>query len=210
VNTSLRAVPKESTSIGLGGGDAAANHVQSPGESAALTDDYGRILRYVRSLVRDPMEAEDLTQETFLRAYRAREELRDQEARIAWLYSIATHVCVDRLRQRKRRPGEPGSALEETESVDAGPLLQQLVEQGEMGECVQRYVDHLSDEYRAVLLLHDQHELTNPQIAELLGISLATVKIRLHRARRKLRASLEGGCAFSHDERNVLVCEPRA
>jgi DNA-directed RNA polymerase specialized sigma24 family protein len=53
------------------------------------------------------------------------------------------------------------------------------------------------------------HELTAAEIAQLLGESLATVKIRLHRARRKLGLALQAGCEFSHDERDVLVCESK-
>jgi RNA polymerase sigma-70 factor (ECF subfamily) len=75
---------------------------------------------------------------------------------------------------------------------------------------VQRYLEGLSDSYRAVNWLHDLDSLTGPQIAEILGVSLATVKIRLHRARVRLRAQLEAGCAFGHDERDVLVCEPKS
>ena len=59
----------------------------------------------VRSVVRDADEAEDLTQETFLRAYSARDSLRDPDAILPWLYSVANHVCLDRLRQRARRHG---------------------------------------------------------------------------------------------------------
>jgi RNA polymerase sigma-70 factor (ECF subfamily) len=178
-------------------------------EPVDLADAYPRILRYVRSLIRDPSEAEDLTQETFLRAYRSRDALRDPAARLTWLYRIATHVCVDRLRQRARRPVELDAALEEAELADAGPPLQQVIEPGDMSACVQDFLAGLPDGYRAVLLLHDLHELPGPRIAELLGLSLPTVKIRLHRARLKLRAALAAGCVFSHDERDVPVCEPR-
>jgi RNA polymerase sigma-70 factor, ECF subfamily len=178
-------------------------------ESDDLVDAYPRILRYVGSIVRNSAEAEDLTQETFLRAYRAREALRDPQAQMTWLYRIATRVCLDRMRQRTRRPVEADATVEEVDLADPDPPLQQVIEQDDMSACVQAYVANLPDSYRAVLLLNDLHELTAPQIAALLDISLPTVKIRLHRARRKLRATLEGGCVFSHDERNVFVCEPR-
>ena len=178
-------------------------------ESIVIDEAYPRILRYVRGLVRDPSEAEDLTQETFLRAYRAREELRDPQARLSWLYRIATHICFDRLRQRARRPEVLVPSVEEAELADAGPPLLQVIEQSEMSACVQNYLVGMADSYRSVLLLHDLHEQTTPQIADLLGLSVATVKIRLHRARVKLRAALQAGCDFSHDERDVLVCEPR-
>jgi RNA polymerase sigma-70 factor, ECF subfamily len=177
-------------------------------ESRAINDAYPRILRYARTLARDPAEAEDLTQEVFLRAFRARDTLHDPQAQLSWLYRIATHVWVDRVRQRTRRPQESETALEDSELADAGPGLQQVIEQSDMSACVQEYLVNLPDAYRAVLLLHDLHELPGPQIADMLDLSLATVKIRLHRARLKLRAALAAGCVFSHDERNVLVCEP--
>ena len=61
------------------------------------------VTRYIRYLVRDAAEAEDLAQETLLRAYRQRTTLRDPAALASWLYQIATHVSIDRLRQRARR-----------------------------------------------------------------------------------------------------------
>jgi RNA polymerase sigma-70 factor (ECF subfamily) len=163
------------------------------------------------SMVRDTAEAEDLTQETFLRAYQRRDSLRDEGAQTAWLYRIATHVCLDRLRQYARRsPKESSADLDDIDVAEPDtPSLQQTLERGEMSECVQGYLNRLSDSYRAVILLHDLHELTASEIAQLLGESLATIKIRLHRARRKLSMALGAGCNFSHDERDVLVCESK-
>ena len=182
-------------------------------ENAAsiFEEDYPRIFRYIMSMVRDTAEAEDLTQETFLRAYQRRDSLRDKGAQTAWLYRIATHICLDRLRQYARRsPKESEADLNEVDVPEPDtPSLQKALEQGEMSECVQRYFNRLSDSYRSVILLHDMHELTAPEIAQLLGESLATIKIRLHRARRKLSVALAAGCEFSHDERDVLVCESK-
>lgn len=178
-------------------------------EATAFADAYPRIRRYVQSLVRDPAEAEDLTQEVFLRAHRSRDSLRETGALMAWLYRIATHVSVDRMRQRARRPVEAESTPEEVEPADAGPAMQQVIEQSEMSACVQDYLAALPDNYRGVLMLRDLQDMSGPEIAELLGISLATVKIRLHRGRMKLRAALQAGCAFERDQRNVLVCEPQ-
>ena len=61
-----------------------------------------------------------------------------------------------------------------------------------------------------MILLHDVEGLTNPEIAELLGASVPAVKIRLHRARNRLRDALAGACSFSTDERGVLVCDPKS
>jgi RNA polymerase sigma-70 factor (ECF subfamily) len=173
--------------------------------------DYQRIFRYIMSMVRDTAEAEDLTQETFLRAYRRRDSLQDEGAQTAWLYRIATNVCLDRLRQYARRaPMESETDLDQVDIAEPDtPSLQQVIERDEMSACVQSYLNRLSDSYRAVILLHDMHELTSPEIAQLLGESLSAVKIRLHRARRKLGTALEAGCAFSYDERSVLTCESK-
>jgi RNA polymerase sigma-70 factor (ECF subfamily) len=179
--------------------------------SVFFQGDYQRIYRYILSMIRDPAEAEDLTQETFLRAYRQRDSLREAAARTAWLYRIATHVCLDRLRQYARRnPMESDTDLDQVDVAEPDtPSLQQTMERDEMSGCVQRFLSRLSDRYRAVILLHDMHDLTAAEIAQLLGDSLDTVKIRLHRARMKLRAALEAGCEFSHDERSVLTCESK-
>ena len=178
---------------------------------AAFGVHYAQILRYVRSVVRDAAEAEDLTQETFLRAYRARNSLRDRDAMLPWLYSVATHVCLDRLRQRTRH-AQARSDLdpEGVSPPDPDPSAGQLVEQEEMSECVEAYVSEFSDAYRAVLLMHDVKGLTAREIGELLGDSTGSVKIRLHRARKQLQAALEAGCEFTHDERGTLVCDPKA
>ena len=179
--------------------------------SGRFEGDYDRIFRYIVSIVRNTAEAEDLTQETFLRAYQRCDSLRNKGAQTAWLYRIATHICLDRLRQYARRsPKESNTDLDEIDVTEPDTLsLQQTLERDEMSECVQHYLNRLSDSYRAVILLHDMHELTALEIAELLGESLATIKIRLHRARRKLSIALKAGCAFSHDERDVLVCESK-
>lgn len=182
--------------------------VKFPAAPALFEEHYPRIYRYTLNLMHDPAEADDAVQETFVRAYRHLNSLRDWNALTAWLYRIATHVCLDRIRQKTRGAEiEPETDLDDLEEIDT-PSLQQIVERNDMSACVQRYLDGLSDSYRSVILMHDLDGLTGAQIAAALGVSLATVKIRLHRARLRLRAQLEAGCAFSHDERDVLVCEP--
>ena len=176
-----------------------------------FTEHYPTILRYVRSVVRDADEAQDLTQETFLRAHRRRDSLRDPEAALPWLYSIATHVCLDRLRQRSRQaPAESEADPEQVLVPDRGPTAERLVEQEDMRACVEAFVRDLRDSYRAVLLLHDVKGLTCGEIAVLLGDSTGSVKIRLHRARKQLQAAFETDCVISQDEGGTLVCDPKA
>lgn len=170
-----------------------------------------RILRYVSSMVRDATEAEDVLQEVMLRASRSYAELRAEEALATWIFRVATHACVDHLRRRARRlPVEIWTELDELVAYDDSlPSLERTVEREEMSSCVQRLLGHLPDQYRSVLILADLQGLTAPEIGELLGLTLTTVKIRIHRGRTLLRKELEAGCSFSCDERGVLVCEPK-
>jgi RNA polymerase sigma-70 factor (ECF subfamily) len=182
-------------------------------DAGVLFESYhDRIYRYVLSLVKNPAEAEDLTQDAFLRAYRHGDSLRDPEAVRGWLYRIATHVCLDRLRQRKpliSLDGEEGEGRVKP-PVSESPSPLDVSERKETSACVQRCLDFLPDKYRAVILLHEAHSLTAPEIADLLGVTVTTVKIRLHRARHKLQQVMERGCAVSNDNRGVPTCHPKS
>ena len=173
---------------------------------------HDRIYRYVLRMVKNPAEAEDLTQDTFLRAYRGGDSLRDPEAVRGWLYRIATHVCLDRLRQRHPLVSLDSEKGEDRVKppVSESPSPLDLWERKETSACVQRCLDFLPDKYRAVILLHEAHSLTAPEIAALLGVTLTTVKIRLHRGRRKLQQVMKCGCTVSKDERGLPTCHPKS
>lgn len=186
---------------------------------ADLWSAYGTPIRaYILSLVRNTAEADDLTQETFLRVVRKLDTLQDASKLSAWLYRVATNLCYDRFRQLSRRKDsvsldnpldESSDSLVQTLPDSGTPSLNQLLEQSEMSVCVQRYIEDLPDSYRGVILLHDLEGMTNEEIAAMLECSVGAVKIRLHRARSRLKSALENACAFSTDERGVFVCEPK-
>jgi RNA polymerase sigma-70 factor (ECF subfamily) len=170
-----------------------------------------QVRRHILAMVRDQAQAEDLTQDTYARALERRAQLRDPQAALAWLYRIATTVTLDRLRQRRRStvPLDDDVAAAAAERQRPPSLLESALERSEMSECVQRYLAALPDDYRIAVLLHDSHGLSNPEIAGLLGCSLPTAKIRVHRARARLREALSAACSFEIDGRGVLVCDPR-
>ena len=177
-----------------------------------------RIYGYILKLVGHPNEAEDLTQETFLRVIRQLPSLQNPDAISAWLYRIATNLCYDRFRQDSFRTkvesideSEEGitsyeDCLEDPASSDLG----KVIDQDEMSACVQRYLNRLSDDYRSTILFHDLHGMTCAEIAEMQDCSLETVKIRLHWARLKLKTILAAGCHFSQDSCGVLTCDPKS
>jgi RNA polymerase sigma-70 factor, ECF subfamily len=179
-----------------------------------VLDHRARVYRYLLSMARDPDVAEDLTQETFLRALRGLGALRDRAALVSWLDRVATNVFLDWVRAEGRRrlayPGEQegaGAGLL-AEIPDPTARVDRRVEQAQMSECVRGFVDELPDDYRAVILLHDAHGLSSREIAQILGVSVATAKIRIHRGRARLRTALQEGCEFEPDDRGVTVCNP--
>jgi RNA polymerase sigma-70 factor (ECF subfamily) len=173
---------------------------------------HDRIFRYVLRMVKNRAEAEDLTQESFLRAYRGRDSLRSPEASLGWLYRIATHVCLDRLRQRTPPLSidSEGAAIRIQESVSPARSCLEVTERKETSACVQRCLDFLPDSYRTAILLHEAHSLTAVEIAHLLGLRVTTVKMRLHRGRRMLQQVMQCGCFVSNDSQGVPVCQPKS
>jgi RNA polymerase sigma-70 factor (ECF subfamily) len=173
-----------------------------------------QIQRHILAMVRDTEDAEELTQETYARALARIDGLREPQAALAWLYRIATNVSLDRLRREATVPVNTAVSAEQADEAAKRERPESLIEAGlersEMSECVQDYLVRLPDDYRVAIFLHDVYGLSNPEIARLLGCSLATAKIRVHRARRRLRETLASACAFELDERGVLVCEPRS
>jgi RNA polymerase sigma-70 factor (ECF subfamily) len=182
---------------------------------ARLVPFRGQVQRHILAMVRDRSLAEELTQDAYARALERIDQLRDPQAALAWLYRIATTVALDRLRQRRPSTvpldtvAPAGAEAEQAAERERPPtLLEGALESEEMSACVQGYLAALPDDYRIAILLHDAHGLSNPEIAELLGCSLATAKIRVHRARTRLRETLNSACSFEIDERGVLICEP--
>lgn len=187
------------------------NQKLSEATSGQFFEEYhGAIYRYILRLVHHQEEAEDLTQETFLRVHRYFSSLQEPTAIKAWLYRIATNVCYDRFRQAafKSQESELTPELDELEDLDS-PGLEQVIDQVEMSDCVQKYIERLSDDHRLIILLHDLHGMTHAEISRQLNCSLETVKIRHYRARQKLKAALGVGCKFSTDARGVLTCDPK-
>ena len=171
------------------------------------------LLGHIRSIVKDPVEAEDVLQEVLVRAHQSLEQLRIEAALSTWLFRVATRVSVDHLSKRGRQPHVVDDDAQANAAEPAGelaPSLQYLVEQREMSVCVQQYILDLPEDFRTVILLHDLEGLTAVEIAETLGLTLAAAKMRLHRARATLKAALQGGCTVSCDCRGVFVCEPKS
>jgi RNA polymerase sigma-70 factor (ECF subfamily) len=168
-----------------------------------------RIRRFLCRLV-GPDEAEDLTQDVFVKISQALPAFRNESTLSTWVYRIATNTALDRLRSRSAHASEVPLDTDNGTAIDRSPDAEHRVFRREMRDCLDQYIDTLQPSYRSVFVLSEIEGLTNPEIAEALGISLQTVKIRLHRARQRLQIQLRHRCHFFRDARNELVCEPKA
>ena len=179
-----------------------------PPDLQTLYDEFRPKIRRYLSRLLGTTEAEDLTQEVFVKVSQALPSFRGESKVSTWIYRIATNTAFDRLRSPAFRP-ETRVPIEGLQLATEEPLaIEQALARDEMNACIRGYIDDLPPSYRSALILSEDEGLTNQQIADVLGISLDTVKIRLHRARRRLKNALGTGCAFSRDDRNELACEP--
>lgn len=168
------------------GGDAAAFR-----ELIRLTT--GRLFRIAAYMVGDRDEADDLVQETFIRAWGRLEELREPEAVLGWLAGITRNAARDRLRSLRRRgkamAAERDARADREPSAHRGP--DEDLAAAQLGAAVRRAVAALSDKHRVVLLLREVDGMSYEQIAQLLDLPVGTVESRLHRARAALGRNLE-------------------
>jgi RNA polymerase sigma-70 factor (ECF subfamily) len=173
-----------------------------------------KILHYVASMT-GLHEAEDITQEVFEKISRNLEGFKGESKLSTWIYRIATNTALDRLRAPSyKRSSEHAETVGSSEIEDrdiwtgqkkASPD-QELINK-EMNECIREFIEKLPPDYKTVMVLSELEGLKNREIADILQISLDTVKIRLHRARAGLKKELDDGCSFYRDERNELACD---
>ena len=170
-----------------------------------LYEEYNaRICRYLARMVGEK-DAEDLTQEVFMKVGRSLEGFRGDSGIHTWIYRIATNTALDWLRRGNASHEEDEDAIEGFPSETGGE--DRRVVRQEMSGCIRTVVDGLPESYRSIILLSEFEEMRDCEVAEILGISLEAAKIRLHRARSRLREELKKACVLYHDERNELACD---
>ena len=169
---------------------------------------YDPVRKFILTYVRDEWVADDLIQDTFLRVQKNLDSVRDPEKISSWVFRIAYNLCHDHFRQSKRSSLNNHLIQAEIPTFKEA-MVQKELEQNQMGQCVQDKMDLLPKDYRTVLILFDIMAFSQQEIAEILSTSVSNVKVRIHRARKKMRGILEEHCSLGLDERSVLVCEPK-
>lgn len=142
-------------------------------------------------------DAPDVVQDAYVRAFRAIESFRGDAAFSTWMYRITANVSSTQLQRRRNRRTEPLDVVGEfadvrAEQPDAAAVSSDLRARADSA------IAALPPRLRAVVVLRDVYDLSHVEIAEELGLSVSAAKVRLHRARRQLRASLGGEALFDH------------
>jgi RNA polymerase sigma-70 factor (ECF subfamily) len=174
------------------------------------------VFRLAMRFVRRREDAEDLSQEAFVRAYRALAHYDPTRPFGAWMYAITSRLCIDFHRRRRlptvslTRP-EQGSAAGDREwdlpSDDEGPEV--AIERAEEASRLDVLINRLPADYRMAILLRHAHDLSYEEIAQATNAPIGTVKARIHRARMQLRAWLEGGEAAEAAPEEPAADQPR-
>ncbi|HTW91371.1 MAG TPA: sigma-70 family RNA polymerase sigma factor [bacterium] len=153
-------------------------------------------------LMGNEQDASEALQDAFLRAYRFIGRFQFKSSFFTWLYRIATNVSLSKLRKREKidtvsidQPvNEAGDLPFEIPDLKYGP--EKLMKQRELRDAIQKSVEELPEDYRSVVVLRDLEGLSNEEVSNVLHLSVAAVKSRLHRGRLVLREKLAG----YHDE----------
>ena len=158
-----------------------------------------RLFRAARAVLRDDAEAEDVVQETYVKAFTKLESFQGRAAFSTWLTRIALNEAIGR--KRRIRPTANLDAIEEAQTARAelipfpgaaAPMNPEtMAARGELGRMIEELVDSLPTPFRVVFVLREVEELTTEDVAAFLGIKGATVKTRLFRAKKLLRQAME-------------------
>ncbi len=173
-----------------------------------------KILRYLSRLMGDD-DAEDIAQEVFEKVSLALDGFEGRSKLSTWVYRIATNTALDRVRSPSFKRSLERTTLEAIKAFEStnvwttepeNPTDQKFIRK-EMSQCIREYIDKLSPDHRTVIILKELEGFKNREIADILQVSLDTVKTRLHRARGALKKELDHACNFYHNEQGTLACD---
>ncbi len=156
-------------------------------------------------------DACDMTQEAFLKAFRAIKKFNSKSTFGTWVYRIAVNTCIDELRKRKKIKLYPVVHNDNLESdgskliVDTADLPEEQIEQRETAKQVQRAINSLPEDHRTVIILRDIQGKAYQEIARILNLNIGTVKSRISRARQGLKEELikQGNLGIGKNVKNV-------
>jgi RNA polymerase sigma-70 factor, ECF subfamily len=157
-------------------------------------------------------DSEDLLQDIFIKVYHSLPNFRGEASINTWIYQIATNSVIDRIKSNVHKFTKVQQELNTTtlhyNNSQFTTTFEKQVEKEEMNDCIRQFINELTEKNRVVFILSQYEDLSNKEIAEVLNISIGSVKIRLHRAKETLKASLSQNCHIYFDDCNEMSCEP--
>lgn len=159
-----------------------------------------KIFNYALRMLKNENDAEDASQEAFLRAYKKIDSFNGASQFSTWLYTIVNNVCLDMLRKKQRTGESTHISINqsttddeeyELQIEDTSPGPYEMAKRSEAGRVLEKAIASLSPEHRAVIIMRDINGLEYDEIAKITKTSLGTVKSRISRARISLRKILE-------------------
>jgi len=150
--------------------------------NAMVREHQHRVFTLAVYMLRDRAEAEDVTQETYLKLWQKMEKT-GEEVKRAWLLQVARNGCIDRIRKRRPLTDEVPEIADHRDPVFT-------MEQDQLGKWLKDAITNLKEPYRSLVIFRDIQQHSYREIAEMLELSLAQVKVNLYRARQQLRAKL--------------------
>jgi RNA polymerase sigma-70 factor, ECF subfamily len=158
------------------------------------------VITFCYAFMRSHEAAEDIAQETFLRVFRNAKRYQPVAKFTTWLYKIAANLCINELKKGKLRhnlsldepvgPDPEGTRIiERIAAEDSSPIS--ALERTEVQGLIGRAIDHLPDEQRTTLIMVEYHHMQYQDIAEILGVTVSAIKMRVKRARETLRETLK-------------------
>ena len=156
---------------------------------------FAKLYRFLMAILKNPEDAEDVTSIAFTYVWNNRGKLRDSKQIVSWLYQVAKHRALDQLRKNKPNVSLEGFEDLIPETREPSKNMDQYFD----GKVAEKFLENLSVEERSVVYLRFSESLTFSEIAEVLGSSSVTVRVRMHRIIKKLKkAAGENGSRKSH------------
>lgn len=163
------------------------------GDMVALGELFERhrqsLYAFLYRLLHDEMLAEDILVDSFLRLYDHRRSYRTECKVTTWLFTIAHNLAIDRRKQQTRREGILRE-MRETHPAIVPDTAQQELEKSECAARIRDAISSLPDDQRVVIILRSYHDLSYREIADIIGSSEETIRVRAHRARQALKEKL--------------------
>ncbi|MES9900695.1 MAG: sigma-70 family RNA polymerase sigma factor [Sedimenticola sp.] len=190
--------------------------MKNPMQSNNLYQQFNqKILGFLSRFVNET-EAQDLTQEVFIKVDANLDKFKGKSSTKTWIYKIATNTMKDYLKSKSYQSSKRHIPVSEMDLerygdlVRPGTLLEDKLDTNEMNKCIKEFIYRIPVNYSSVLVLCDLEELNTKEVSTILEMSIGAVKVRLHRARARLKEELESGCMISTTCDNKILCERKA